>query len=94
MISIRAKSEVGRQKLEVRVPEWWQAVPAEEKQVLRNFTRMMGGMKQSRRARVARAAAKWDRRLRCFIKVRLIAEQQRAERRNRKWAGGGKGVAA
>ena len=61
----------------LQAPLWWQVVPAEEQQVLRNFMRMMGGMKRSRRPRVARAAAKWERRLRCFIKVRLMHERRR-----------------
>jgi len=75
------KAEIGR----IAAPEWWTALPEGEKTLLRAVGRMLRGAKRSRLPEVARAAAKWERALGCFIKVRLITEKQKAESRKLKW---------
>ena len=56
-----------------RVPEWWAAIPEGEKTLLHTIARMLRSAKRSELQEVARAAAKWERGIGCFIKVRLIA---------------------
>jgi hypothetical protein len=46
---------------------------------------MMRSARRSKSPAVAQAAVKWERALVCFIKVRLIAERQKLERRMRRW---------
>ena len=65
------------------VPEWWAAVPEGEKTLLHTIARMLRSAKRSELQEVARAAAKWERGIGCFVKVRLIAEYRK--RRKRKW---------
>ncbi len=90
MNSTLEKREVGRWKLEVGSravggegkPEWWVVLPPGERHVLGQVMGMFRGLKRSRVPRVARAAAKWERGLACFIKVRLKWEKRKAENRN------------
>ncbi|HOS76162.1 MAG TPA: hypothetical protein PKW12_12980 [Verrucomicrobiota bacterium] len=57
-------------------PEWWTALPAGERQFLRRLARLVRAARRSRAPEVARAAAKWERALACFIKVRLRHERR------------------
>jgi len=43
------------------VPDWWVAVPAEEKAVIRDVLNAIRGLKHSRSAPVSLAARKWER---------------------------------
>ena len=79
MISIRKNAEVRSQRA-AEIPEWWAVVPAGERALLHAMARMLRSARRSPWLEVARAAAKWERALGCFIKVRLIGEKQRAER--------------
>jgi hypothetical protein len=67
------------------IPEWWAGIPEGEKALLHTIARMLRSAKRSELQEVARAAAKWERGIGCFIKVRLIGEHRRAESRKRKW---------
>jgi hypothetical protein len=70
------------------VPDWWTAVPKGERALLQAIARILRSAKRSHLPEVARAAAKWERGIGCFVKVRLIREKQRAEstaRRSRNW---------
>lgn len=58
-------------------PDWWARVPAGERTLLRAIARMLRSAKRSQLQEVARAAAKWERGLGCFIKVRLMHEGSR-----------------
>lgn len=78
MISILKKAEV-RSQPAAEIPEWWAVVPAGERALLQAIARMLRNAKRSPWLEVARAAAKWERGIGCFIKVRLIAEKQKAE---------------
>ena len=69
-----------------QIPQWWRDLPEEEKEVIRNLVRGLRVLKRSKSPQVARAARKWDHRLSCFIRFRLIGEARsagkRAARRN------------
>ncbi len=52
-----------------------------ERAVIRTVVWLLRSVKRSQIGEVARAAAKWERGLGCFIKVRLIWESERARRR-------------
>ena len=65
-------------------PDWWLAVPAGERALLRAIARLLRSAKCSQLPEVARAAAKWERGIGCFVKVRLIGEKQRLESRKLK----------
>jgi hypothetical protein len=71
MISIleKRKAESRNQK---SVPDWWMAVPAGERALLHAIARMLRSARRSPWLEVARAAAKWERGIGCFIKVRLM----------------------
>jgi hypothetical protein len=60
-------------------PEWWVVVPPEERKILVDVMEMFRGLKQSQVPLVARAAAKWELRLGCFIKVRLMNQTPKAK---------------
>ena len=60
------------------------AVPAGERALLRAIARLLRSAKCSQLPEVARAAAKWERGIGCFVKVRLIGEKQRVESRRLK----------
>ncbi|MEI6077909.1 MAG: hypothetical protein WCS94_20175 [Verrucomicrobiota bacterium] len=79
----RAPSEAGQ----VRRLEWWEALTPGEKKLICNLMRMLRGAKHSQIQEVARAAAKWERGIGCFIKVRLVGENRKAESRKQKWIG-------
>ncbi len=84
-------SEARSQKGEVR-PDWWVALPAGERSVIRAVAVALREAKASGSLEMARAAAKWERALGCFIKVRLVAEKQKAERRNQRTEDGGRRI--
>ena len=65
----------------IAAPEWWTSAPDGERRFLVGLARMMRSAKRSKSPDVARAAVKWERALGCFIKVRLLAEKQKAESR-------------
>ena len=66
------------------IPAWWAAIPEGEKALLHTIATMLRSAKRSELQEVARAAAKWERGIGCFIKVRLIGEHRKAENK-RKW---------
>jgi hypothetical protein len=70
------------------IPEWWAAIPEGEKTLLHAVARMLRSAKRSELQEVARAAAKWERGIGCFVKVRLITENRKAESRKLKWDSG------
>jgi hypothetical protein len=75
------KSECSRvigqtQVTQPEIPEWWATIPEGEKALLHTVARMLRSAKQSELQEVARAAAKWERGLGCFIKVRLMHERR------------------
>jgi hypothetical protein len=69
---------------QIAAPDWWTAAPKGERALLHAIARMLRGAKRSQLPEVARAAAKWERGIGCFVKVRLIREKQR-ESRKQKW---------
>jgi hypothetical protein len=83
------KTEIGKASLpitqhasritQIAAPEWWALRPVGERRFLAGLARMMRSARRSKSPEVARAAAKWERALGCFIKVRLITERQKAE---------------
>jgi len=77
MISIRRKQEVRIRRAKPEIPEWWVAVPQGEKILLHNMAAMLRGAKSSQFHEVARAAAKWERSITFFIKVRLMNHKPR-----------------
>jgi hypothetical protein len=77
------RSEVRSQKREVK-PDWWVALPAGERSVIRAVAMALREAKGSESLETARAAAKWERALGCFIKVRLKGERQKAQARVRR----------
>jgi hypothetical protein len=70
----RARSEAGRD----RQPAWWERLPAGEKYVLRQIADHLRKAKAD--PTMAAAAAKWETRLICFIKFRLIGQAARSQR--------------
>jgi hypothetical protein len=61
--------------------EWWALLSPGERRLIRNLMGLLRGAKRSRMQDVARAAAKWERGIGCFIKVRLINGANRWRRR-------------
>jgi hypothetical protein len=61
--------------------EWWTRLPGGERALIRAVVWMLRGAKQSQIREVAQAAAKWERGIGFFIKVRLMGEKRRAESR-------------
>ncbi len=88
------KPEIGKASLpithhasrltQIAAPQWWAMAPLGERRFLGGLARMMRSARRSKSPGVAQAAVKWQRALGCFIKVRLIAENQKAERRKLK----------
>jgi hypothetical protein len=70
------------------IPEWWAAIPEGEKTLLHAIARMLRSAKRSELHEVARAATKWERGIGCFVKVRLMTENRKAESRKLKWGVG------
>ena len=58
-----------------RNPLWWVVVPTAEKAVICDLVAAMRGVKGSRTGPNAQAARKWERRIVCYIKFRLMAEK-------------------
>jgi hypothetical protein len=84
-VLLSGTAEGGSQKWGITaVPDWWTAVPKGERALLHAIARMLRSAKRSQLPEVARAAAKWERGIGCFIKVRLIGEKQK-ESRKQKW---------
>ena len=83
MNSIRKKANGVLQRA-AGVPVWWATVPAGERTLIHAIARMLRSAKRSELQEVARAAAKWERGIGCFIKVRLITETHKAESRKLK----------
>jgi len=55
-----------------RVQEWWDRLSQGERRLICSVMGLLRGAKRSQLQDVARAAAKWERGLGCFIKVRLM----------------------
>ena len=55
-----------------RRADWWESLSPGERKLICNLMRMLRGAKKSQLWDVARAAAKWERGIGCFIKVRLM----------------------
>lgn len=53
--------------------EWWAKLTLGERRLICGIMGMLRGAKRSQIAEVARAAAKWERGIGCFIKVRLMS---------------------
>ncbi len=87
--STEEKQKFGKQKAEIgnenAEPEWWAGVPDGERRLICAVARLLRSAKRSQVREVAWAAAKWERRIGCFIRVRLIDEQRKAE--GRMWRG-------
>lgn len=79
------KTEAGSRRAVVEAPWWWRALPWGERVFLVALARMLRAARESEDQGVARAAAKWERALGCFIKVRLMHEARR-------WAAGIEGL--
>ena len=77
------RAEVRNTKTEV-TPAWWAALPAGERSVIRSVAKVLREAKEGKSLEMARAAAKWERALGCFIKVRLKGERQKAQARVRR----------
>ena len=60
---------------EAEAQVWWRNLSQGERRLICSLMGMLRGAKRSQVAEVARAAAKWERGLGCFIKVRLIHER-------------------
>jgi len=84
-------AEDGGQRMGLR-PDWWGTLPAGERSVIRAVAVVLREAKASGSLEMAWAAAKWERALGCFIKVRLVAEKQKAERRNQRTEDGGRKI--
>ena len=54
---------------------WWEALAPGERKLICDLMRMLRGAKQSELRDVAIAAAKWERGIGCFIKVRLMNDR-------------------
>ncbi len=72
-------TDAGCRSVRVQVPEWWAMVPEGERALLRAVAETLRIAKRSRSREVARAAVKWERRIGCFVKVRLIRERIKAK---------------
>ena len=73
---MKLKNEIRSQKPEVRNFEWWESLTSGEQKLICSLMRMLRGAKRSQLADVARAAAKWERGIGCFIKVRLMNDNK------------------
>jgi len=94
---LKQKAEMGNLKVQAGVAvrggegvkrlEWWDALTLGERKLICNVMRMLRGAKQSELRDVAIAAAKWERGIGCFIKVRLVGENRKAVSKKQKWIG-------
>ena len=72
------KAVVSSQKLAASGPGWWEKLPAGEKYLLRM---VVGHLRKAKAdPTMAAAAAKWETRLICFIKFRLVGQAARSQR--------------
>jgi hypothetical protein len=76
MMKIQKREEAEIQRATPVVPEWWATIPDGEKTLLHAIARMLRSAKRSELHEVARAAAKWERGIGCFVKVRLMHERR------------------
>ena len=83
MMNIQIREEAGIRPTTPEIPEWWAAIPEGEKALLHAIARMLRSAKRSELQEVARAAAKWERGIGCFIKVRLKAESTVQSRKSK-----------
>jgi hypothetical protein len=81
---LRSSTAEGGRLTQIAAPEWWAMAPLGERRFLGGLARMMRSARRSKSPGVAQAAVKWERALGCFIKVRLIGENRRAESRRLK----------
>jgi len=58
--------------------EWWKTLSQGERRLICSLMGLLRGAKRCQVAEVARAAAKWERGIGCFIKVRLMGQAARA----------------
>jgi len=82
------KTETGSRRAVVEAPWWWRVLPWGERVFLVALARMLRAARESEHPGVKQAAAKWERSLGCFIKVRLMHEARRC----RIACGGGAGT--
>ena len=75
-MKIPIQQEAGIRRATPEIPEWWATIPEGEKALLHAIARMLRSAKHSHWQEVARAAAKWERAIGCFIKVRLMHERR------------------
>jgi hypothetical protein len=73
------------EKQKSAAPDWWMAVPAGERALLRAIARMLRSAKCSQLPEVARAAAKWERGIGCFVKVRLMNARPKGRAVDSRW---------
>src|SRR5688572_20454727 len=57
--------------------EWWAGLSQGERHLIWNVMKLLRGAKRSEVEEVARAAAKWESGIGCFIKVRLMGQAAR-----------------
>jgi len=60
----------------VRRLDWWESLTLGERKLICSLMRMLRGAKKSELRDVAIAAAKWERGIGCFIKVRLMNDRK------------------
>jgi len=84
MMRIQIREEAGIRRATPEIPEWWATIPEGEKMLLHAIARLLRSAKRSQLQEVARAAAKWERGIGCFVKVRLMWEKRKAENRKQK----------
>ena len=65
-----------RREGQVRRLEWWESLTLGERKLICSLMRMLRGAKKSELRDVAIAAAKWERGIGCFIKVRLMNDRK------------------
>ncbi|MDR3458067.1 MAG: hypothetical protein P4N60_11515 [Verrucomicrobiae bacterium] len=68
--------EIRSGKPEVQRLEWWEVLTPGERKLICSLMRMLRGAKRSQLQEVAMAAAKWERGIGCFIKVRLMNDRK------------------
>lgn len=56
--------------------EWWKNLSQGERRLICSLMELLRGAKKCQVAEVARAAAKWERGIGCFIKVRLMNDRK------------------
>ena len=64
-----------------RIQEWWASLAPGERQLICSVMGLLRGAKRSHLRDVANAAAKWERGIGCFIKVRLMSASRTGQHR-------------